>query len=64
MPDSDSEWKYELDDVGEDAEAEAEIEDFDLSVHPGSPSAENAFFVALGALTMLALFGRLVLLAV
>jgi len=60
MSDPDSEWKYELDDVGE----EAEDDELDLALHPGSPSAENVFFVALGALTMLALFGRLVLLAV
>jgi len=60
VSDPDSEWTYELDDVGEDAEDD----EIDLDLHPGSPSAENAFFVALGVLTTLALFGRLVLLAV
>ena len=59
-PDSDanSNWKYGLDEVGEDAE-EPETE-----LHPGSPSAENSFFVALGVLTMLATFARIVLMAV
>ena len=57
-PDSDANWKYGLNDVGEDAE-EPETE-----LHPGSPSAENTFFVALGVLTMLATFARVVLMAV
>lgn len=57
-PDSDSNWKYDLDEVGEDAE-EPETE-----LHPGSPSAENSFFVALGVLTTLAMFARVVLMAV
>lgn len=61
-PDSDSDpdanWKYGLDEVGEDAE-ERETE-----LHPGSPSAENSFFVALGVLTTLATFARVVLMAV
>lgn len=56
--DPDSNWKYEVDEVGEDA-AGPETE-----LHPGSPSAENSFFVALGVLTMLATFARIVLMAV
>ncbi|WP_132057332.1 DUF7312 domain-containing protein [Halorussus amylolyticus] len=59
MPDPDSEWKYDIDEVGEEAEPDLP----DPEIHPGSPSAENAFFVALGVLTMLALFARIVLLA-
>ncbi|USZ69092.1 hypothetical protein NGM10_04975 [Halorussus salilacus] len=58
MSDSDSEWTYDLDEVGEDAE-----DDPDPELYPGSPSAENAFFVALGVLTTLAVFVRLLFLA-
>jgi hypothetical protein len=36
-----SEWRFGLDDVGEDAEREASME-------PGSPTAENVAFVLLG----------------
>ncbi len=54
-----SDWKYDVDDVGEDADdtsldAFAEVEDEPLE--PGSPSAENVLFVLLGALTVLFVF--------
>lgn len=64
--DSDHEWKYSIEDVGEDAEDDAknggpeataddrsEPEAIDRRVEPGSPSLENAIFVALGALLAL-----------
>lgn len=63
---SDSDWKYDPEDVGPEAEerppeSESELEPEPLE--PGSPSAENALFVALGVLTMLGLFFRIALLA-
>lgn len=64
--DSDGEWKYSIEDVGEDAEdsedgktpetkAEkpADPEAIDRRIEPGSPSLENALFVVLGALLAL-----------
>jgi hypothetical protein len=65
------EWKYSIEDVGEDAEGEGrgredelngDDEDdrveIDRSVEPGSPSLENALFVALGALLAIATIAR------
>ena len=47
-----SDWKYELDEVGEDAEPDEP----DPELEPGSPSLENVFFVVLGvAATLFAL---------
>ena len=54
-----SDWKYDLDEVGEDAEPDEE--ERDLNLEPGSPSLENAFFVALGAATTLLVFARAIL---
>jgi hypothetical protein len=64
--DPDHEWKYSIEDVGEDAEAKADDgepgasaddrsdpEAIDRRIEPGSPSLENALFVALGALLAL-----------
>lgn len=59
--DSDGEWKYGIDEVGEDATEHegAETDDpsdpeaTDRRIEPGSPSLENALFVALGALLAL-----------
>jgi len=48
-----SDWKYDVDDVGEDADdtqPDAFVEDEPLE--PGSPSAENVLFVLLGVLTV------------
>ena len=59
MTNSDSDWRYDLDEVDEDGIVEPEQEE----LRPGSPSAENALFVALGVLTTLAVVGRVVLLA-
>lgn len=42
-----SEWRFELDDVGEDDDRS------DERVEPGSPTLENAFFVVLGMATTL-----------
>ena len=60
-----SEWKYDVDDVGEDAESGAESPSGDgpdrpelEPLEPGSPTAENALFVVLGVATMLFLFAR------
>ncbi|PSQ45693.1 hypothetical protein BRD15_11070 [Halobacteriales archaeon SW_6_65_15] len=55
-----SDWKYDLDEVGEEAESEEEDER-DQHLEPGSPSLENAFFVALGAATTLLVFARAIL---
>ena len=61
--DSDGEWKYSIEDVGEDAEdgetpetkgeKPADPEAIDRRIEPGSPSLENALFVVLGALLAL-----------
>jgi hypothetical protein len=48
--DADGGWRYGLDEVGPEAEAETR-----LPIEPGTPSLENAVFVALGALLALAL---------
>lgn len=47
-----SDWRFEVDEVGEDAE-DAET---DEHIEPGTPSLENAVFVALGVLTTLIVF--------
>jgi hypothetical protein len=65
------EWKYSIEDVGDDAEEEGrdredELDDegeedrveIDRSVEPGSPSLEHALFVALGALLAIATIAR------
>jgi len=49
--DGDDNWEYALDDVGPEADPERE------PLEPGSPSLENAAFVALGvAITLLLLW--------
>ncbi|WP_435151714.1 DUF7312 domain-containing protein [Haladaptatus sp. DFWS20] len=53
-----SDWKYEIEDVGDDDDAPRE-EPMDEPLEPGSPSAENILFVVLGALTMLFVLLRL-----
>ncbi|WP_135830178.1 DUF7312 domain-containing protein [Halorussus halobius] len=58
-----SEWKYDVDEVGEDADPNApDSADPDRPelepLEPGSPTAENTLFVALGVATMLFLFAR------
>lgn len=45
------EWRFGIDEVGEDAEP-------DRTIEPGSPSAENAAFVLLGVLFALFLVYR------
>jgi len=42
-------WRFALDEVGPEAEAEADAEGRP-PIEAGSPSVENALFVALGAL--------------
>ena len=49
-----SDWKYDLDEVGPEAEEEIE------PLQPGSPSPENVAFVVLGALVTVLFFARLV----
>jgi hypothetical protein len=52
-----SDWKYDVDDVGEDADdAPSDLFAEEEPLEPGSPSAENALFVLLGALTVVFLF--------
>ncbi|MFC4549055.1 MULTISPECIES: DUF7312 domain-containing protein [Halorussus] len=62
MSDSDTDWRYDVDEVGEDDPEPPERPKRE-ELEPGSPTAENALFVVLGALTVLVVFGRLVLLA-
>jgi hypothetical protein len=52
--DDDSEWRFGLDEVGEDATA-AEEETMP-PLEPGNPSLENAFFVLLGVVGTLLIF--------
>lgn len=54
-----SDWKYDLDEVGEDADDEHERE----TLEPGSPSLENAVFVLLGVFVTLFVFFQLIALA-
>ncbi|WP_128477592.1 DUF7312 domain-containing protein [Halorussus pelagicus] len=56
-----SDWKFDTDEVGEDG-YEPEEPDFE-PIEPGSPTVENAFFVALGVVSTLFVFARVVLLA-
>ncbi|MFH5797631.1 hypothetical protein [Haladaptatus sp. CMAA 1911] len=52
-----SDWKYDVDDVGEDADdASPDIFAEEEPLEPGSPSAENVLFVLLGALTVVYMF--------
>lgn len=52
-----SDWKYDLDDVG----PEAEPEEPDVPpIEKGNPSLENVVFVLLGALAALYVFATLV----
>jgi hypothetical protein len=55
-----SEWKFDVEEVGDDAD-EPDRDDGER-MEPGSPSLENAAFVLLGALSMLFVLVRLVLL--
>jgi hypothetical protein len=55
-----SDWKYDLDEVGDDASPTADERDEPLE--PGSPSIENAAFVLLGVLSMLFVFVRILVL--
>ena len=67
-----SDWKYDIDEVGDDADdgpADTDPEaDRDAAVEtleplePGSPTVENAFFVALGVGATLFVFARVVML--
>ena len=63
--DSDGEWKYGIDEVGEDATEHEDAETGDPNdqeaerrIEPGSPRLENALFVALGALLALVVIAR------
>ncbi|PSP56582.1 hypothetical protein BRC82_01505 [Halobacteriales archaeon QS_1_67_19] len=58
-----SDWKYDVEDVGEDADADDDA-DVPETLEPGSPSAESAFFVALGVAATLFVFAQVLLLAV
>lgn len=53
-----SDWKYDIEDVGDDDDVPQE-QPMDEPLEPGSPSAENILFVVLGALTMLFVLLRL-----
>ncbi|NHN57777.1 MULTISPECIES: hypothetical protein [Halorussus] len=66
-----SDWKYDIDEVGHDAEEpddEAGVAGAEEGerpalqpVEPGSPTAENALFVALGIGATLFVFARVVM---
>lgn len=49
-----SDWKFDLDEVGEDAEP------VEPRLEPESPSAENTIFVLLGVVATLLVFARIV----
>jgi hypothetical protein len=57
-----SDWKFETDEVGEDGYEPEEPDDLE-PIEPGSPTVENALFVALGVASTLFVFARVVLLA-
>lgn len=48
-----SDWEYELDEVGPEAEPEVE------PIEPGAPSVENAVFFVMGIATAVFLFSTL-----
>lgn len=55
--DDERDWRFDIDDVGSETETEDEDEIVKLrsaDPEPGSPSAENAAFVALGAIVTVA----------
>ena len=56
-----SDWKYDLDEVGEDAEdaADAPPEPERPRIEPESPSLENTLFVVLGVVATLLVFARI-----
>ena len=54
MADNDGSWRYDLDDVGPDAESQ------ENPIEPGSPSAENVAFFLLGVAFMLGVIGLLI----
>jgi hypothetical protein len=45
-PDGERQWRYEVDEVGPDAEPDVR------AIEPGSPSAENVAFFLLGVAVM------------
>ena len=51
-----SDWKYDLDEVGDDGDPDDGPGE---PLEPGSPSMENAAFVLLGVLSMLFVFVRI-----
>jgi hypothetical protein len=53
MTDSTSEWRFDLDDVGEEAEPTPAER---APIQPESVSPENALFVVVGALATVAVF--------
>ncbi|MFB6270271.1 MAG: hypothetical protein ABEH83_10025 [Halobacterium sp.] len=53
MSEDERKWRYELDEVGPDAEPDVR------AIEPGSPSAENVAFFLLGVATMVGVIGLL-----
>lgn len=49
-----SDWEYELDEVGPDAEPD--VDDSHRPIEPGSPTIENATFFVLGIALAIYLF--------
>jgi hypothetical protein len=58
-----SDWKFDTDEVGDDDAPKREISPEDEILEPGSPSAENVFFVLLGIFMTVFIFLRLLGLA-
>lgn len=53
--DDEQEWRFDIDDVGAEAETEDELMKLrSADPKPGSPSIENTAFVALGAAVTIA----------
>jgi hypothetical protein len=53
MPEDERTWRYELDEVGPDAEPDVR------AIEPESPSAENVVFFVLGVVVMVGVIGLL-----
>lgn len=53
MSEDERKWRYELDEVGADAESDVR------AIEPGSPSAENVVFFVLGVAVMVGVVGLL-----
>ncbi|WP_458207148.1 DUF7312 domain-containing protein [Haladaptatus sp. NG-SE-30] len=54
-----SDWKFDVDEVGNDEVPDGAPAPEEETLEPGSPSAENVVFVILGAVTTIFVFLRI-----